>query len=194
MAKNTLFRLKGTHFRHVTLYFPLVKLCDSWKRRMLCRRVWRIQLSSIINFFNNLIITLKSSESWSGNRLKPPHSPPRCLRPAAGVCSLVPSGLRTRVLAKRCRLSVCRWGLCRGAYREAAFEDQDVHLLFSCQDAPRLLNFFVIAPQSVYARDTELVAGAQFFHQSLIPRSFEILPYCFSYRCWFPGCRTLPWR
>ena len=47
--------------------------------------------------------------------------------------------------------------------------------LLSRQDAPLLLDLFVIAPQPVYARDAELVAGAQFLHQLPILRPFEVL-------------------
>ena len=42
-------------------------------------------------------------------------------------------------------------------------EDKDVYFFFARQDAPLFLNLFVVAPQSVYARNAELVAGAQFF-------------------------------
>ena len=42
-------------------------------------------------------------------------------------------------------------------------EDQNVHLLFARQDGPLFLNLFVVTPQSVYARNAELVAGRSFF-------------------------------
>ena len=42
-------------------------------------------------------------------------------------------------------------------------EDEDVHAFLSRQYAPLLLDFLIVAPQPVYARDAELIARAQFF-------------------------------
>ena len=59
--------------------------------------------------------------------------------------------------------------------KERHIEDQDVHFLFARQDAPLFLNLFVVAPQPVYARNAELIAGAQFFHQCPVVRAVEVL-------------------
>jgi len=94
--------------------------------------------------------------------------------PAAGLCPLVPSGQRQEYLQSDVAYQCTDKIFVAERVEKRNVEDQDAHLLFSCQEASLLLNFFLIASQTVYVRDVERSLGCN-FHQRLILRPFKIL-------------------
>jgi len=99
--------------------------------------------------------------------------PPRCLRPDASIYFLAPSRLRTRIPEERFGYQRTDEIFVAACVEKRHVEDQNV--LLSRQNASLLPKIFVVAPQPVYARDAELVAGAQFLHQFPVALAVEVL-------------------